>query len=177
MAVAAGSAALRATGGAVSKRAVPAVAKIGRPTIRTDAMLNGILERLSQGEPLAQICREDGMPSVMTVWRWQQEDVELSVGIERAREAGGDQIALDALNIADDNSRDVILREDGTETPDHDHISRSKLRVETRLKLLAKWHPKRYGDRVALTDGDGKALAAPTTINVIGVAAVAKSKE
>jgi hypothetical protein len=34
--------------------------------------------------------------------------------------------------------------------PDSEWISRSKLRVETRLKLLAKWDPKRYGDRLNL---------------------------
>jgi len=30
---------------------------------------------------------------------------------------------------------------------DTDHIQRSKLRVETRLKLLAKWNPRKWGDR------------------------------
>jgi hypothetical protein len=29
-----------------------------------------------------------------------------------------------------------------------EHIQRSKLRIETRLKLLAKWNPKKYGERV-----------------------------
>ena len=31
-----------------------------------------------------------------------------------------------------------------------EHIQRSKLRIETRLKLLAKWNPKKYGDKLAL---------------------------
>jgi hypothetical protein len=29
-----------------------------------------------------------------------------------------------------------------------EHVQRSKLRIETRLKLLAKWSPKKYGERV-----------------------------
>ena len=34
-----------------------------------------------------------------------------------------------------------------------EHVQRSKLRIETRLKLLAKWDPRRYGDRLALDHG------------------------
>jgi hypothetical protein len=29
-------------------------------------------------------------------------------------------------------------------------VQNRKLRIETRLKLLAKWDPKRYGERVAV---------------------------
>jgi hypothetical protein len=37
-----------------------------------------------------------------------------------------------------------------------DHVQRSKLRIDTRLKLLAKWNPK-YADKsaVELTGKDG----------------------
>lgn len=31
-----------------------------------------------------------------------------------------------------------------------DHVQRSKLRIETRLKLLAKWNPKKWGDKLDL---------------------------
>lgn len=34
------------------------------------------------------------------------------------------------------------------EIPDKEWMLRSKLRVETRLKLLAKWDPKRYGEKI-----------------------------
>ena len=73
------------------------------------------------------------MPDPANVWRWQQEDAELSQAIAHARELGFDQIALDALKIADDK--------------EGEH-QRDRLRVDTRLKLLAKWDPKRYGDRI-----------------------------
>jgi transposase len=131
--------------------------KGGRPSIRTEDIVTSICLRLAQGEPLAQICREDGMPCLVTVWNWQKADPSVSERIARAREAGFDQIAQDALDIADDGSRDYKPSEDGRELPDHDHIQRSKLRVETRLKLLAKWDPKRYGERIAqeLTGKDG----------------------
>jgi hypothetical protein len=52
------------------------------------------------------------------------------------------------LNIADDNSRDIRYSEDDIEITNHDVIQRAKLRIETRLNLLAKWDPKRYGARI-----------------------------
>ena len=80
-----------------------------------------------------------------------------------AREAGFDEIAEDILAIADDGSRDYVPGERGV-VVDHDHIQRSKLRAEMRLKLLAKWDPRRYGDRsaVELTGKDGKDLIPST---------------
>jgi hypothetical protein len=86
------------------------------------------------------------MPSDMTVRNWRDADESFSFAIARAREEGFDAIALDCLAIGDD----VI--------PDAAEVSKAKLRVDTRLKLLAKWDPKRYGDKVALTGGgDGDA--------------------
>jgi hypothetical protein len=39
---------------------------------------------------------------------------------------------------------------DGREQLDREHVQRSKLRIETRLKLLAKWNPKKWGDKLEL---------------------------
>jgi hypothetical protein len=47
---------------------------------------------------------------------------------------------------------------------DSEWISRSRLRVETRLKLLAKWDPKRYGDKSLLGSDPDNPL--PTGVNV-----------
>lgn len=74
-------------------------------------------------------------------------DEQLSADIARAREAGFDQIAMDALAIADETAFDTREGKDGALTPNSEWITRSRLRVDTRLKLLAKWDPKRYGDK------------------------------
>lgn len=92
-----------------------------------------IAERLSKGEPLTHICRDNWLPCDDTVRAWASENPEFGRAIARAREAGFDAIAHDALTIADDK------------TGDH---NRDRLRVDTRLKLLAKWDPKRYGDKI-----------------------------
>ena len=96
---------------------------------------------------MAQICRDEHMPSDRTVREWMANDAKFSAVIADARVRGYDFIAADCLNIADDNGKDVRYTENGDVT-DTDVIQRSKLRIETRLKLLAKWDPKRYGDKI-----------------------------
>lgn len=80
-------------------------------------------------------------------------DPTYASAIARAREIGYDVIAAQCLLIADDSASDYTDSEKGPAF-NAEHVQRSKLRIETRLKLLAKWDPKRYGDKVAVT-GDG----------------------
>ncbi len=115
-----------------------------------------ILDRLSNGEPLAQICREHGMPAVSTVSLWRTDHPEFAVAFARAREDGFDQIAMDALRISDTPVEAIIEKStaNGIEITRQDALGHRKLQVETRLKLLAKWDPKRYGDRMAVGGAD-----------------------
>lgn len=137
--------------------------KIGRPTKRTPDVIERILAGLSQGIPLTIICEPDDMPETRTVYDWLNADEELSAHFARAREAGFDRIAMDALAIADQvDERDTISSEKG-DYPNKEWIMRSKLRVDTRLKLLSKWDPKRYGERLALAGEEG----APVRISVL----------
>jgi hypothetical protein len=104
-------------------------------------------EQLANGVPLREICRQEGMPPWQTVYSWMERDASLVEAIARARELGYDAIAEDCLRIADDTSNDYMETEHGPRL-NAEHVQRSKLRIETRLKLLAKWSPKKYGERV-----------------------------
>lgn len=121
----------------------------------TQEKADAIIERLSGGEPLAHICRDDEMPAVRTVSDWRKAHPEFDEAFLAARDDGYDAIATDCLDIADDTSRDTIKGERG-DAPDTEWIARSKLRVETRLKLLSKWDPRRYGDKMQHTGADGE---------------------
>jgi hypothetical protein len=139
----------------------------------TEELAEQILDRLSDGEPLAQICRDEGMPGLRTVYDWRDADEAFAARFARAREAGFDMIAMDVLHIADDNSKDTRFvggtgDEEGREAPDHDWISRSKLRAEMRLKLLAKWDPKRYGDKQLVGSDPDNPLPAGVTVSFKG---------
>lgn len=112
-----------------------------------------VCERISQGEPLRQICRDEGMPSYGAIYDWLEVNTDFASRFARARVIGFDVIAESALEIADDATNDWMERLDRDAQGigwqlNGDHVQRSKLRIETRLKLLAKWDPKRYGDKI-----------------------------
>lgn len=137
---------------------------MGRPTEYTEEKADYIAGKISEGITLADICREDSMPHRTTVYYWMEKNEAFSLRIARARVAGFDAIADECLAIADDTTHDTIKTEKGA-IPDTEWIQRSKLRVETRLKLLAKWDPKRYGDKLDVTS-DNKPLGTTTTVLV-----------
>lgn len=141
----------------------------GRPSTFTPEKFAEIIDRVSQGEPLAQVCRDAHMPALRTVYDWTAKDADLSARFARAREAGFDMIAQDALRIADTPVAGERRKEsdDGVEIVTEDMLGHRRLQVETRLKLLAKWDPKRYGDRTTVA-GDAEA---PLTVQVVRLAA------
>jgi hypothetical protein len=120
---------------------------MGRHSTFTPQIAAEIVARLSAGEPLATMCRDDHMPGVRTVYEWRDCDPDFSAAIAGAREIGFDVIAADCLLIADDSSGDEIKAGPRYGQLDKEFAERSKIRIETRLKLLAKWDPKRYGDK------------------------------
>ncbi len=136
-------------------------------TYPKDELLPEICERLAEGEPLAAICRDPHMPAARTVRGWALDDAEVSTAIARARVLGHDAIAEQCLEIADtprigvkkttkpltmrNSEGDVVATgEVLEEITEGDMLEHRKLQIETRLKLLAKWDPKRFGDRQAV---------------------------
>jgi transposase len=60
----------------------------GRPTVATPELVEAILDRLSEGEPLRAICRAAGMPGRGTVYRWRRADPEFDRACEFMQEEG-----------------------------------------------------------------------------------------
>lgn len=123
---------------------------MARRSLYTPELADELLRRLSGGEPLAQICRDPHMPSVNTVSDWKKAHPDFGTRFGTARDEGFDEIAADCLRIADEPQigETETSKEWGTEVKKGDMYDHRKLRIETRLKLLAKWDPRRYGDRI-----------------------------
>ncbi len=117
---------------------------MGRQTTATPEAKQEILERLTTGEPLADICRSDHMPAVRTVSAWKAADETFDADFARAREDGHDAIAARVRHTARGT---VGIGESSGD------VQRDKLIIETDLKLLAKWD-KRYSDKVKHVGGD-----------------------
>lgn len=123
----------------------------GRPSKFSGEISAVICERLSRGEPLAAICRDEGMPGYQTVRDWMDANPDFSVSIARARESGEDWLAAECIEIANTPciGEELELDESGAvvKTKRGDMLGHRKLQIDTRLKLLAKWNPKKWGDR------------------------------
>jgi len=117
------------------------------PAKKNPKLIEEVLSRIAQGETLAALGRElDFHPQS---WAdWMRADEALAIAYADARDTGHDVIADDVLQIIDS------VPAQGEE------IQRAKLRAEYRLKLLAKWNPKKYGDKQTVDVGnkDGETL-------------------
>jgi len=125
---------------------------MGRPSLYSPEIAETICKRLAEGESLRAVCRDNEMPSEVTVRRWVLDDHEgFSAQYTRAREAQAHAIADELLEISDDGSNDWMERND-KDNPgwqlNGEHVQRSKLRADTRKWLLAKMLPKVYGERL-----------------------------
>lgn len=106
----------------------------GRPSKFTQALADRICERLSAGETLRAVCRDEGMPHERTVRTWALHHETFSPQYAQARETGYATLADEILELADDKTADA---------------KRSRLQVDTRKWLLSKALPKVYGDKLA----------------------------
>lgn len=119
------------------------------PVARRAEIIRAVSAGLARGTPLTIICealRAQGPFAQQSLYNWLRDDPEAKLAIEFGRDLGHDLIARECLEIADDTSNDWMHDEDGTARPNTAAVLRAKVRIETRLKLLAKWGPARYGE-------------------------------
>ena len=132
---------------------------------------------LAKGMTLKQVCRQDGMPDESSVRQWALEKEDFAPLYARARELGYQVMADELIEIADNGTNDWMKREEertGVQAfVDHDHVTRSRLRLDTRKWLLAKALPKVYGDKLTtenVTLGpDGKPIDPTKVIHTVTI--------
>lgn len=118
-----------------------------------------IIDWISTGQTLRDYCRQEGKPAWRTVYAWLEKDVDFYARFAHARELGHDAIAEETLTIIDTFPIEAVS--DSGSRLDSGHVAWLKNRVEQRMKLLAKWNPKKYGDKVGVQHEGG------VTLNVV----------
>lgn len=125
----------------------------GRPTLYSPEVTTRICTELMDGKSLRSICEADDLPECATIFNWLQKYPEFFEQYAQAREVQADLMADEICDIADDGSNDWMDRQskDGEtiRVVDHEHIQRSRLRVDARKWVASKLKPKKYGDRVS----------------------------
>ncbi len=137
----------------------------GRPfSVYSRELADEICERIACGETLRQVCRLKGIND-SAVRRWVLNDIDgFSARYAQARDLCLESWADEVVEIGDSAENDWMVREgkDGESTGwgvNGDHISRSRLRVDSRKWLLSKLKPERYGDKLQVGgDPNGAAI-------------------
>lgn len=105
----------------------------------TPELLDDICDKLAHGITMAEICADPPMPSVQAVHHWCEVSFKTRDKIARARAIGEDYIAA--------NTRKTARGQPGHT---YGNEQRDKLVVDTDLRLLAFWNPKKYSEKKQL---------------------------
>jgi transposase-like protein len=124
----------------------------GRRTLYTPELAERILDELSGGRTLREVCRDPGMPSDNTVRWWVIENREdFAARYAIARQAGDEAITDEILDIVDNRRHDwiVVEKPDGRieKYLDPQRNRRAELRAKARWALLSKGMRRKYGAR------------------------------
>lgn len=146
--------------------------KVGRPSKYSEEIVETLCIRLGLGESLAQICRDEDMPSQAVVYQWLNRHPEFLERYARAREEQAETHADEIVSIADETPQIKEVRDkDGNVidiTLDSAYIAWQKQRIEARKWNAAKQRPKKYGDRVTHGGDDESPVVVEHNLNVFG---------
>jgi len=147
-------------------------------TRRSASIEERLLAGVADGRTLREMCRVTNVGRA-TVYAWMKDE-DFAQRMARARAIGFDAIAEEMLEIADDSRNDWVERADAAEknppARNPDNIARSKLRIDTRMRVLAHWDPRRYGTASAggiagLIGGDGPSEEDAVAAEPVAIAA------
>jgi hypothetical protein len=100
-----------------------------------------ICEKIANGESLRKICKNDKMPNLTSVWKWLNNDEELSKQYARAREEQAEYYADEITEICD-----AVIPVDAFGKIDAGAVNQARLKIDSRKWIASKLKPKRFGD-------------------------------
>ncbi|GLI92995.1 terminase small subunit protein [Methylocystis echinoides] len=111
----------------------------------TEEIAEELCERLSEGESMRQICRDDHLPNRRTVERWMAERPDFAASIARAREGQADCLHDDMAEIEGEIRRGEL------------DPQAARVIIWSKQWRASKLAPKKYGDKVQaeMTGKDG----------------------
>ena len=138
--------------------------KLGRPSTKPNQIIvEEIINWIAHGNTLRAYCRQENKPNWSTIYNWlEKDDGDFITRFAHARDMGADAIAEECLEIIDAPA--VLCGSEGNTRLDPAYVQQQKNRVEARLKLLAKWNPKKYGEKVGVEAGGYISLTISTGV-------------
>ena len=128
--------------------------RMGRPTKYTQELADIICVRLSCGESMRSIARDEDFPAMSTLFLWLRVHPIFSEQYTKAKHESADALYEDIIDIVDNQVSQPVLVEgapvevDGKTvmTVDNASVAHARLRVDSRKWCAARMQPKKYGD-------------------------------
>ena len=122
-----------------------------RRTSYSEALADRVCEAIATSScGLKKVIEADPtLPSESSVYQWLKVHGEFRQAYQMARERQADMLLAECIAIADDCSGDLVQRtgKDGAVeyVGNPTAVARSKVRIDTRLKVVALLAPRKYG--------------------------------
>ena len=109
-----------------------------------------IYDYLCNGDSMMTVARKIGV-NKSSIYRWMKGDEKLKSMVKEAREIQAGTYVDDLIDIADDDSKDLITDPDtGKQSPNAAAVARAKLKISTRKKLAGYYHPTEFSDKAQI---------------------------
>lgn len=155
---------------------------IDRAAVKADA-----LRAVGQGETLTSVAKRHGISRQLLSYEWPRQDPDYAQALDQARLSGADAMADELVRIADGDDiddeveiRDLTTGKSGVGTRKEklaaiggDPVARARLRMDTRLKVLAARFPHLYGNKVLMAGHDGGTIKSESVTASVSVKALA----
>lgn len=112
----------------------------GRPTLYTPELADRVCQLIGERKTTREVCKILGI-SRTSLNEYLKNDEAFANRYARAQEEALDDMGDELIELADEA------------TPENYNAKR--LQVDTRKWVMSKRGPRKYGDKVALTDADG----------------------
>lgn len=139
---------------AKSKTETKTKRRTGRPSVYSEAIAAQIFTRMTEGESLRAICRDERMPALSTVYNWLASDKhrDFLERYARAKEERAETLGDEITELADEEPR-TFKDANGSIRIDPGWVQWQKLRIDSRKFIASKLKPTSYGDKVDVNLG------------------------
>ncbi len=107
-----------------------------------------VINRIAEGASIRKACEAEGIKRpTFAKWMANEADKELCDQYARAREMQLDAWADEIIDIADDSSLDIEVKEEGGYEVRGEVVQRSRVRIDSRKWLLSRLKPEQYSEK------------------------------
>ncbi|MCX7126215.1 MAG: hypothetical protein NTU49_10915 [Gammaproteobacteria bacterium] len=122
--------------------------KPGRPINYTPKLAEeicGIIASSNKG--IKRLCNgRENLPCPSTVYHWLFAHKEFRRQYIHAKQMQIEVLVDEIMQIANDDSLDTVINEDGNAIINHQYVQRSRLQIDIRKWLASKLTPRIYGN-------------------------------